>query len=196
MPRRMPKRIISSEQRLDSAAELRKSLSKQSKAVLADILLELAKNDRTVLRQLTARLDVPQTADELVAATRSAIADATDFDEREINYNFAYDDEAYDEIKRNLKRLVESGELRLAMQLSLELMKDGSYQVEASDEGLMTEDIENCLSVVFQALKNCDVPADEVVNWCSAMLAADRVGFIAKKELLSLKERFRSAVAR
>lgn len=192
----MPKKFISAKQRSDSAAELRKSLLKQSKAALADILLELAKNDRTVLRQLTARLDVPQTADELVAATRLAIADATDFDERDINYNFAYDDEAYDEVKRNLKRLVESGQLRLAMQLSLELMKDGSYQVEASDEGEMTEDIEDCFSVVFQALKKCDLPADEIVTWCSAMLAADRVGFIAEKELVSLKERFRSAVAR
>ena len=40
--------------------------------------------------------------DEPGAATHLAIADATDFDERQINRNFDYDDEAYGEVKRNL----------------------------------------------------------------------------------------------
>ena len=65
------------------------------------------------------------------------VADATDFDERDINRNFDYDYEAYAEVKRNLSRLIDLGELRLALELSLELMKQGSYQVEMSDEGLM-----------------------------------------------------------
>ena len=88
-----------------------------------------------------------------MAATRQAIADATDFDEREINYNFDYDYEAYSEVKRNLGRLIDQGHLRPALELSLELMKEGSYQVEMSDEGLMTSDIEECFSVVVKALQ-------------------------------------------
>ena len=52
------------------------------------------------------------------------------------------------------------------MELSLELMKQGSYQVEMSDEGLMTQDIEECLRVVLKALKKCDLPPDEIVAWC------------------------------
>ncbi len=64
---------------------------------------------------------------ELAATTRQAIADATDFDERDINRNFSYDYEAYGEVKRNLSRLIDLGELHLAMELSLELMKQGSY---------------------------------------------------------------------
>lgn len=86
------------------------------------------------------------TPKELVAATRQAIADATDFDEREINRNFDYDSEAYNEVKRNLASLIASGNLPEAMTLSLELMKQASLQVEMSDEGLMTDDIEDCLS--------------------------------------------------
>src|SRR5262249_34133357 len=89
--------------------------------------------------------------EELVAATRQAIADATDFDKRDINRNFDYDYEAYSEVKRNLGRLIGSGQLRLAMPLALELMKRGSYQVERSDEGPMTEDIEDCLNVVLES---------------------------------------------
>jgi hypothetical protein len=64
--------------------------------------------------------------DELVAATRQAIADATDFDARDSNRNFDYDYEAYSEVKRNLACLIDSGELHQAMQLALELMKRGS----------------------------------------------------------------------
>ena len=158
--------------------------------------MELAQGDRGILRQLTARFDVATTSEELVAATRQAIADATDFDEREINRNFAYDYEAYSEVKRNLSRLIGSGQLRLAMELALELMKQGSYQVEMSDEGLMTEDIEDCLSVVIEALTKCDLPAAEVIAWCSAMLDSDRVGFIAHEPLQSLRDRFQTRRAR
>ncbi|HXL16509.1 MAG TPA: hypothetical protein VN961_03200 [Streptosporangiaceae bacterium] len=153
---------------------------------MVEVLLELAQADRRILRQFMARLDVAVTADELVAATRQAIADATAFDKRGINRNFAYDYQAYGEVKRNLGRLIAGGELRLAMTLALELMKQGSYQVEMSDEGLMTEDIEDCLSVVFQELKQGNLPADEVTAWCAAMRAQDRVGFIAREPLKAL----------
>src|SRR5512144_2805712 len=151
---------------------------------------ELAEADRGVLRQLTARFDVATDPGELVAATRQAIADATDFDERDVNRNFAYDYQAYSEVKRNLGRLIGSGQLRLAMPLALELTKRGSYQVEMSDEGLMTEDIEVCLNVVLEALRKSDLPAAEVIAWCSAMLESDRVGFIAREPLQSLRDHF------
>jgi hypothetical protein len=98
---------------------------------------------------------VATTPDELVAATRQAIEDAAS-DARDINRNFDYDYEAYGEVKRKLGRLVASGQLRLAMQLALELMKRGSHQVGMSDEGLMAEDIEDCLSVVIKAITKWD----------------------------------------
>ncbi len=161
-----------------------------------EVLLELARADRAVLRQLTARFDVAAAPDELVAATRQAIADATAFDERDINRNFDYDYEAHSAVKRNLARLIDSGELPQVMQLALELMKRGSYQVEMSDEGLMTEDIEACLEVVITALEKSDLPAADVLTWCSAMTANDRVGFIAEKQLQSLRSRVELATAR
>jgi hypothetical protein len=186
MSKRQPKKSAPARKRPESTAGLRQALSRRKKAELVDVLLELAEADRGVLRQLTARFDVPAAPAELVAATRQAIADATDFDERDINHNFAYDYEAYREVKRNLGRPIDAGQLRLAMQLALELMKHGSYQVEMSDEGMMTEDIEDCLRVVCKALKKCDLPADEVLAWCSAMHKNDRLGFIAQEPLPSL----------
>jgi len=62
-----------------------------------------------------------------------------------------------------------------------------------SDEGMMTGDIEDCLSVVFAALKRCDLPAAEVLAWCAAMVADDRVGFIARQSLQSLQNHFGAA---
>jgi hypothetical protein len=187
MSKHKSKKAASPRKPADTTAGLRKALNARSKADLVNILLELAQADRGVLRQLTARFDVATAPKELVAATRRAIADATDFDERDMNTNFTYDYQAYEEVKRNLARLITSGQLRLAMELSLDLMKQGSRQVEMSDEGMMTDDIQECLSVVLKELKKGDLPANDVIAWCSTMLANDCVGFIAREPLQSLR---------
>ncbi|HKB40193.1 MAG TPA: hypothetical protein VKD72_27425 [Gemmataceae bacterium] len=196
MSPRKPKQAVPVSERPESMGSLRRALCRQKKAELVDTLLELAQADRGVLRQLTARFDVATAPDELVAATQQAIADATYFDRRDINRNFAYDYEAYNEVKRNLGRLIAGGELRLAMALALELMKQGSHQVEMSDEGLMAPDIEDCLDVVVKALEKGDLPANEVIAWCSAMLENDRVGFIAEKSFQSLRNRAQGTAGR
>jgi hypothetical protein len=184
MPKRRPKKIIKT---ADVAKRLHKALAKRTKNELIDALVELARDDRNVLRQLDARFELEAPPQELAVATRQAIADATDSDERDINRNFSYDYTAYDAVKRNLSRLVGQGQLRLAMELSLELMDQGSYQVEMSDEGLMTDDTEECLTVVIQALRNCDLPVSELIAWCRDMLQKDRVGFICEEQLKSLQ---------
>jgi hypothetical protein len=196
MSQRKSKKAAPGRQQPASMAPLRRALCRRKKAELVDTLLELAQADRGVLRQLTSRFDVAAAPSELVAATHQAIADATAFDERDINRNFVYDYEAYQEVKRNLGRLIDAGQLRPAMQLALELMKQGSYQVEMSDEGLMTQDIEDCLTVVLKALAKCDLPANEVIAWCSAMLDNDRVGFIARASLQALRTQAQAAAGR
>jgi hypothetical protein len=194
MPR--PKKTVPSRKQPRPASALCQALTRRKKSELVDVLMELAQGDRGVLRKLTARFDVATAPDDLVAATRQAIADATEFDERDINRNFDYDDQAYSTVKRNLGRLIDSGQLRLAMSLALELMKQGSYQVEMSDEGLMTEEIEDCLNVVLKALRKCDLSATEVIAWCEAMLGNDRIGFIAREPLQSLRNRVQTTAPR
>jgi uncharacterized Zn finger protein len=196
MPPRKAKQPTPAGQRSESLTALRHALTRTKKADLVEVLLELAQADRGVLRQLTARLDVAVSNGELAAATRQAIADATAFDKRDINRNFAHDYEAYGEVKRNLGRLIDAGQLPVAMQLALDLMGQGSYQVEMSDEGLMTHDIEGCLDVVLKALAKCDLPAVEVIAWCSAMQDNDRVGFIAREPLQSLRNRAQATAGR
>lgn len=65
-----------------------------------------------------------------------------------------------------------------------------------SDEGLMTEDVEEGVNVVIEALRKSDLPAAEVIAWCSAMLESDRVGFIAREPLQSLRNHFQTTAAR
>jgi len=198
MPRRPPRpsKAVPSLERPVPASALRQALTRRKKAELVDLLVELAEADRGFLRRLTARFDVAVPQDELLAVTRQAIVDATQFDVRQINRNFAYDHAAYSELKRNLGRLIGSGQMRQSMELTVELMKRGSYQVEMSDEGLMTGDIEDCLSVVIEALGTCDLPAAEVVAWCLAMLKSDRNGFIAREPLEALRDHFQTIAAR
>jgi hypothetical protein len=60
----------------------------------------------------------------------------------------------------------------------------------------MTEDIEGCLNVILEALRKCDLPAAEVIAWCSAMLENDRIGFIAREPLQSLRNHLQRTAAR
>jgi hypothetical protein len=192
-PKRTPKRLAPVPKQTGPMGPLRRALTRHKKSELVDLLIALAQADRGVLRQLSARCDVATTWEELASQTRQAISDTTAFDERDINRNFDYDHEAYAEVKRNLGRLLAAGQLRLAMPLALDLMKRGSYQVEMSDEGLMSDDIEDCLRVVIESLAKSDVPANEVIAWYTAMLASDRVGFIARKPLEALRQRVQMA---
>ena len=128
-------------------------------------------------RQTTA----DRTREAKPAESLSCVCVATDFDDRDINHNFDYDYEAYQSVEKGFKALIKLGNLEAAKELALRLMKDGSYQVECSDEGMMTEDIEACLKPVIRALKR--VGGDAARNWALAMLTEDRVGFICEKEL-------------
>jgi len=146
-----------------AADRLERALLKRRKAELIDVIAGIARADREIMRQLQVRFELDVSSAELIAETQQAIADATDFDEREINDNVYYDYEAYATIERNFGWLIELGHLREAMALSLGLIKQGSYQVEMSDEELMTEDIEACLRVVIKALKKSHLPQNHLI---------------------------------
>lgn len=167
-------------------AGLEKALAKQKKEELVKLLMEIALDDSRLLRRLELRFQVEAPPREPVAATRQAIADATDFDEREMGYNFDYDYDAYETVKRNFGQLVKGGRYRDAMELSLELMSQGSYQVEMSDEGMMRRP----WRVSERGHKgSSEVRPAEICAWRREMARKDRVGFICRKELDALETR-------
>lgn len=163
---------------------IEKALKKRTKADLVKLFVKLAKGNAELSRTLEAELDVRKPVDLLVADIESAICLATDFDDRDVNHNFDYDYDAYVDVEKGFKKLIKLGHLEVLASLALRLMKDGSRQVECSDEGMMTDDIEACLKPVIRAVKTKQ--AGGVSEWAIEMLMADRVGFICENELKRL----------
>jgi hypothetical protein len=172
---------------------LRSALTKRTKTELIDFVVQLAADDQRIVRQIEAHFQLEFSPPELAVLTRQAIAAATYYDKRDNNRNFLYDHEAYDTVKRNLSRLIQHGQMPLAMELSLELMDQGSEQVAMSDEGLMTEEIQACLQVVIQAVATRTLPADRLLHWCHQMREKDQVGFICDRELHVLCEHLKAS---
>jgi hypothetical protein len=162
-----------------------RELRKRTKADLIAMILEIAREHAVVARELEDRLNVEKPVDLLVADVSSAIDRATDFDERMMNHNFDVDWQAYADVQKGLSLLVGLGRLADAKSLALKLMKSGSYQVECSDEGLMSDDIEQCLKPVIRAVKAAG--GGEAARWAGDMRKADRVGFICDEELAALR---------
>ena len=163
---------------------IERALGKRTKAELIEIVMKMAKKHATVARELEDQLRIEKPVDLLVADVSSAIDRATDFDECEINYNFDVNWQAYEDARKGLQKLVDLGYLEDAKLLALKLMKDGSYQVECSDDGLMTDDIEDCLRPVIRAAKTPG--GADADKWAKEMQKADRVGFICEHELAEL----------
>jgi len=162
-----------------------RELRKRTKTELIAMILVIAKEYAVVARELEDRLNIEKPVDLLVADVSAAIDRATDFDERMMNHNFNVDWQAYAEVQKGLSQLVKLGRLADAKSLALKLMKAGSYQVECSDEGLMTDDISQCLKPVIQTVKAAG--GGEAARWAKEMRIADRVGFICDKELAQLQ---------
>ena len=119
MSKRGSKKAVKPPKAADTGHRLRRALARRTKGELIDVLMEFARDDRAVLQRLAAHFELPTAPQELLGATRQAIANATAFDERDINHNFRYDYEAYREVQQNLYRSIELGQLRPAMELAL-----------------------------------------------------------------------------
>ncbi len=176
-PRKLAKR--------DRLPLIDRELRKLTKAELIAIIVGIANEHAVVARELEDRLNIEKPVDLLIADVSAAIDRAADFDERLMNHNFDVDWQAYADVQKGLLQLVELGHLADAKSLALKLMKDGSYQVECSDEGLMTDEISQCLKPVIRAVKAAG--GDEAARWAKDMITADRVGFICDAELKQLR---------
>jgi hypothetical protein len=155
---------------------LKQALKDSSRADLLKCLVDLAATIPEVWQALEARLRLePRTTPDLVSRTQVAIRRATDFDERDINRNFDYDYDAYEQIPKYFRQLAESGLLETAMDLAIELLSAGSYQVEMSDEGLMWHEIESCLDVISDAVERSQLPSETILLWIARMEQSDRM---------------------
>ncbi len=178
------KKVPKKKSTVDRFALIEVALRKQTKAELVDLLMATARQHEDVGRELESQLNIDKPVELLLTDAKSAIGRATDFDARMVNHNFDVDWQAYEEVKQGFKKLIKNGQIDEVKSLALELLKRGSYQVECSDEGMMSDDIEACLGPVIRAVKAGE--AADAKSWATAMIAADRVGFICDNELKKL----------
>ena len=188
VPKKALKKVPKKKDAVSSLDYLAAALKKQSKESLVKMLMEIASTDRVMQRELEVELDVHAPDNQIIPQTREAIADATYFDEDDYNTNFDYDSRAYELVEKNFRKLVQMKAWADVMNLSLELLRDGSAQAEASDEADMASDIEDCLKPVIEALANTNLPRKVIVDWCDQMKLADKIGCICVRELVSLRQ--------
>lgn len=162
---------------------IERTLRKRRKDDLVDILSKLCVANVKARWMVESALDLRKPVDLILHDLRQAIELATKVDERRMNYNFPVDWDAYEVVKRLMKMLVSLDALDEAMDISIHFMEKASHQVECSDEGLMTEEIEEFLQPVLLAVENCD-PSIRA-SWAFRMRVADRVGFICEEKLSS-----------
>ena len=152
-----------------------------------ETLVQLAKRNAAIRRELERKFNVELPPDDLIAATRSAIDEATDYDERDMNTNFHVDYDAYKAVHRNFKLLIKQQKLTDVMKLAKHLLKSGSEQVEMSDEGMMSSEIEEAIDLVVVAVKKANLPNEQVRKWCDEMLSADSNGYLETDAIESLR---------
>lgn len=153
--------------------------------------LESLRQDHARKLSFTDRLiEVDGGVERLVASTYQLIEKATSFNERDSNTNFEYDYDGYKTIEHILECILKAGHLKEVMNLSLEPMRAGSAQIEASDEGLMLEVIESCLMVAISGVAQSGLTSREILHWKNQMSQADRVGSICESKLKNLQTKF------
>lgn len=158
---------------------LRVALDKMKNADLVELTLRVAQESKASGWMLEQEVGLDKPIDVLVNDVAVAIDIATKVDEQRMNYNFEYDWRAYEAIQRGLSQLIQKGEIEEAKALALKLMQQGSYQIECSDEGLMQEEIENCLRPVISAVADSSGGGE----WVREMLRHDGTGCICQQEL-------------
>lgn len=161
---------------------LRATLKKMKKVDVIELALRIAKEEKASEWMLEREVGLDKPGELLVNDIEIAIKIATQFDELRMNYNPLINWNAYDAVQRGFLQLIQKERIDEAKDLALQLMQRGSYQIECSDEGLMLEEIENCLRPVIAAVAKSPGGG----KWAHEMLLRDGVGFVCRKELIEL----------
>jgi hypothetical protein len=163
-------------------ALLRTALKKLKKTDLVEVTLRVAQESKPCEWKLEQELLLDKPISLLVHDIEFAIDIATKVDKRRLNHNFAYDWRAYEAVRRGLSQLVQIDGIEEAKALAVKLIEKGSYQIDCSDEGLMQDQIENCLRRVIAAVAGTSGGRE----WALEMLRHDSSGCLCEQELIEL----------
>ena len=139
---------------------IRSHLETLSKKQLVERLYQFATSDQDVWDELESECECQPQADshkELIRWTEDAIRDAT-----EPGLEWGGD---YPKVREHLKQLADRGQVAAVLELGAQLLQRGREQIELSDEGLMTDDLADCMKVVFSVLPKSSLEPAEQMQW-------------------------------
>jgi hypothetical protein len=160
----------------------RATLRKMKKVDLVELTLRFAQQDKTSEWTLEREVGLDKPVSLLVHDIEVAIDIATRVDQRQMNRNPEVDWGTYEAVQYGFSQLIQKGNTEEAKTLALKLMQKGSFQIECSDEGLMQEEIEDCLRPVISAI----TPSSRGGQWALEMLQRDSTGCVCLRELTEL----------
>lgn len=181
---------IEAAKRFDSEREelLRATLRRMKKVDLVELTLRVAREGKASEWMLEHEVGLDKPVNLLVNDIEVAMEIATRVDEQQMNRNPEIDWRAYEVVQRGLLQLIEKERIEDAKALALKLMRKGSFQIECSDEGLMHEEIENCLRPVISAVHESSGGSE----WALEMLRHDGTRSICQRELTELAQAIQS----
>jgi uncharacterized Zn finger protein len=154
---------------------IRSRLEGLSKGELVERIMRIARSDRDLWRELEEEFQAETAVTsptDLIELAHVAIAEAT-----EVGLEYGGD---YEKVKRLLKQLLNVGQADAVLELGRELYQYGQTQVELTDERLMCDSIDDCLSLVFDALPKSSLTGIEQMLWVWELAGKDE-HVIAKK---------------
>jgi uncharacterized Zn finger protein len=169
----------------DAILRFLQSLTKEQ---LAERLWNAARHNGDLWDELQADCQfepVADSVDELIAWAKQAIADAT-------RPGLEYGGD-YGAVSKYLKQLVAAGQADAVLQLGRDLYQRGSRQVELSDEGLMCSAIDDCMSVVFDALAQSSLSVPRQMLWAWEIGGHDGYCVCEKADAKFWKRKFQAA---
>lgn len=156
------------------------SLAGLSKEELISFVCEASLRWPALCRHVLMETEQDQPLTGLIGDIQAAIRAATFIPKEKLNRNFDYDVEEYEQVRIGLRKLMRLGHISEAMDLAIELLEAGNSQVEASDEGMMTEEIVECVNVVTEVV-DFSGNATERQAWANRLAYSDYLSILGRK---------------
>ncbi|MFO0914377.1 MAG: hypothetical protein U0795_15560 [Pirellulales bacterium] len=155
------------------------SLAGLSKEELISFVCESSMRWPALCRHVLMQTEHDQPLTGLIGDIEAAIRAATYVPKEKLNRNFDYDIEEYEQVRIGLRKLMRLGYMTEAMDLAIELLFAGNDQIDASDEGLMAEEIVECVNVVTQVVEATGSEAERQA-WAQRLASSDDLSILGR----------------
>lgn len=159
----------------------RSFLEGQTKAQLVDLIEGLAASHTDVRQTLQDRVDLARgAASTLIQGIHRELARFDDQPRRRGRWDDDYEADStnFSRVRQRLEALLAQGHADEVVAVGKEILETGSRQIELSDEGEGSEEVRDCLEVVYRALPRSSLSPAEQVLWAVEAELADEYNLL------------------